>query len=157
MAQSLQSCFKRPSRVEACRASRRIRSGTEKIMAIRIEKAFSCRFIDAGAKVLLELTNETERTLRTIEILTVFLTDQETRGGGPSQAHIRFDALKSIQAKEKAVLSHRTWINGQPADSDRDQMERLKVVAGESSPYVLHISWEEAEGKTQFQRIPVGH
>ena len=121
------------------------------------EKPFIFRFIDARPKVLLELTNATEKTLKSIEILTVFLKDEETPGGGPSQAHIRFDAIKSMQPKETAVLSHRTWINGRPADADRDQLGRLKVIAGEVSPYVLDISWENAHGKTQFQRIPVGH
>jgi len=33
----------------------------------------------------------------------------------------------------------------------RDQLERLKVVVGETSPYVLEISWQDAEGKTRFQ------
>lgn len=121
------------------------------------EKPFIFRFIDASPKVLLELTNATEKTLKSIEILTVFLKDEETPGGGPSQAHIRFDAIKSMQPKETAVLSHRTWINGSPAGIDHDQLERLKVIAGEASPYVLDISWEDAHGKTQFQRIPVGH
>jgi len=122
-----------------------------------IQKPFIFRFIDAPSGVLLELTNVTETTLRSIEILTVFLKDEATPGGGPSQAHIRFDALKSMQPKEKAVLSHRTWVNGRPADADCDQLGRLKVIAGEVSPYVLDISWEDAEGKTRFQRIPVGH
>ena len=121
------------------------------------EKPFSFRFIDARPKVLLELTNATDTTLKSVEILTVFLKDEETPGGGPSQAHIRFDAIKSMQPKETAVLSHRTWINGRPTDADRDQLGRLKVIAGEVSPYVLDISWENAYGKTQFQRIPVGH
>jgi hypothetical protein len=121
------------------------------------EKSFIFRFIDARPKVLLELTNATQEMLRSIEILTVFLKDEETPGGGPSQAHIRFDAIKSMQPKETAVLSHRTWINGRPADADSDQLGRLKVIAGEVSPYVLDISWENALGKTQFQRIPVGH
>lgn len=121
------------------------------------QKPFIFRFIDAPSGVLLELTNVTEITLRSIEILTVFLKDEVTPGGGPSQAHIRFDALKSMQPKEKAVLSHRTWINGRPADADCDQLGRLKVIAGEVNPYVLDISWEDAEGKTRFQRIPVGH
>lgn len=122
-----------------------------------IEKPFIFRFIDAKPKVLLELTNATEKTLKSIEILTVFLKDEETLGGGPSQAHIRFDSIKSMQPKEKAVLSHTTWINGRPADLDHDQLERLKVIAGEVRPYVLDISWEDAEGKTRYQRIPVGH
>ena len=121
------------------------------------EKPFIFRFIDAPAKVLLELTNVSEKTLRSIDILTVFLRDEATPGGGPSQAHIRFDAVKSMQPSEKAVLSHRTWINGRPANPDDDQLGRLKVVPGELSPYVLDISWEDAEGKTRYQRIPVGH
>ena len=120
------------------------------------KKTFIFRFIDARPKVLLELTNATEQTLKSIEILTVFLKDEET-DGGPSQAHIRFDAIKSMLPKEAAVLAHRTWINGRPADVNHDQLGRLKVVAGEVSPYVLDISWEDTEGKARFQRIPVGH
>ena len=123
----------------------------------KTEKPFIFRLIEAPSKVLLELTNATDNTLRSIEILTIFLKDEETPGGGPSQAHIRFDAVKSMQPKEKAVLSHRTWINGRPADTDHDQLGRLKVIAGQRNPYVLDISWEDAEGKTRFQRIPVGH
>ena len=123
----------------------------------KAEKSFIFRFIDTSSRVLLELTNATDNTLKSIEILTIFLKDEETPGGGPSQAHIRFDAVKSMQPKEKAVLSHKTWINGRPADTDHDQLGRLKVIAGEVNPYVLDISWEDAEGKTRFQRIPVGH
>jgi hypothetical protein len=125
--------------------------------SIKTEKPFTFRFIDVGSKVLLELTNANDQPLRSIEILTIFLKDEETPGGGPSQAHIRFDAIKSIQPREKAVLSHRTWINGKPADLEGDQLERLKIIPGEVSPYVLHISWEDAEGKSRFQRIAVGH
>ena len=121
------------------------------------DKSFAFKFIDASPKVLLELTNATEQTLKSIEILTVFLKDEETLGGGPSQVHIRFDAVKSMQPSERAVLSHRTWINGRPSEADRDQLGRLKIIAGEVSPYVLDISWEDPEGKTRFQRIPVGH
>jgi hypothetical protein len=58
---------------------------------------------------------------------------------------------------EKAVLSHRTWINGRPSDRSQDQLGRLKVIAGELSPYVLDISWQDVEGKARYQRIPVGH
>ena len=123
----------------------------------RIEKPFVFRFIEAPSTVLLELTNVTEVNLKSIEILTVFLKDQETPGGGPSQAHIRFDGIKSIQPKERVVLTHRTWINGKPAPADSDQLARLKVIAGEVSPYVLDISWEDADGKTRYQRVPVGH
>ena len=125
--------------------------------SMKTEKPFIFRLIDAPSKVLLELTNATDKTLKSIEILTIFFKDEETPGGGPSQAHIRFDAVKSMQPQEKAVLSHRTWINGRPADPDHDQLGRLKVIAGEVSPYVLDISWEDAEGKTRYQRIPVGH
>ena len=122
----------------------------------KTEKPLVFRFVDTEP-ILLELTNATEQTLKSIEILTIFLKDEETPGGGPSQAHIRFDAVKSMQPKEKAVLSHKTWINGRPADTDHDQLGRLKVIAGEVNPYVLDISWEDAEGKTRFQRIPLGH
>lgn len=120
-------------------------------------KAFTFRFIDTKPRVLLELKNATEKPLRSIEILTVFLKDEKTPDGGPSQAHIRFDAVKAMLPQESAVLSHRTWINGKPANDECDQMGRLRVIAGEVSPYVLDISWENAEGKRRFQRIPVGH
>ena len=123
----------------------------------KTETPFTARFIDAGSKVLLELMNATDQTLRCVEILTVFLKEEDTAGGGPSRAHIRFEAVKHIQPKEKAVLSHRTWIDGKPVAPDRDQMERLKVIEGEVRPYVLDISWENVEGITRFQRIPVGH
>jgi len=36
-------------------------------------------------------------------------------------------------------------------------MARLEVVLGSIKPYVLDISWEDVNGKAQFQRIPVGH
>lgn len=120
-------------------------------------KPFTFRFVESGSNVVLELVNATEQTLESIEILTVFLKDEETPGGGPSQAHIRFEAVNSILPKQKAVLSHRTWINGKPAGLDRDQLARLKIVTGAVTPYVLDISWQDAEGKTRFQRIPVGH
>ncbi len=123
----------------------------------KTEKPFTFEFIDEGSKVLLGLTNETDQTLKCIEVLTVFLKDEETPGGGPSQAHIKFKDIESIRPKEKVVLSHRTWINGKPADPNQDQLARLKIIAGEVKPYVLDISWEDADGKSRFQRIPVGH
>lgn len=126
-------------------------------MSHKIEKPFTARFIGAEEKVLLELTNTTDEMLRGVEILAVFLADQGTPGGGPSRSHIKFDALRSVKPKEKAVLSHRTWIDGKPAGAGHDQLERLKVVAGEVKPYVLDISWQDGEGKTRYQRIPVGH
>ena len=122
-----------------------------------MEKPFTARFIDDGARVLLELTNTGDEPCKGVEILAVFLKDEDTPGGGPSRAHIKFDTVKSVLPKEKAVLSHKTLIDGRAADADRDQLERLKAVAGEVKPYVLDISWEDGEGKTRYQRIPVGH
>jgi hypothetical protein len=123
----------------------------------RTEKPFTVEFIDEGSQVLLGLTNETDQTLKCVEVLTVFLKDEETTGGGPSQANIKFKDTECIYPNQKVVLSHRTWINGKPVDSSQDQLERLKVIAGEAKPYVLDISWENTEGKTRFQRIPIGH
>ena len=117
---------------------------------------FLIRFVDTKPRVLLELTNTTEMTLRSIDILTVFLKDEGPTAGS-SRAHIRFDRISSVQPNEKAVIYHRTWINGTPASEAQDQIGRLQVVAGAVKPYVLDISWEDQEGKTQFQRIPVGH
>ncbi len=101
--------------------------------------------------------NGTDETLKCVEILTVFLKDEETPGGGASQAHIRFEALESIRPQERAILPHRTWVNGKPANLNQDQLERLRDIAGKTKPYVLDISWQNPEGKTRFQRIPVGH
>ena len=119
-------------------------------------KPFTARFIDAGGKVLLELTNTSDEAFKCVEILAVFLKDEETPGG-PSRAHVKFEAVVRMQPKEKAVLSRKTLIDGKTADAEHDQLERLKVIAGEIKPYVLDISWENVEGKTRYQRIPVGH
>jgi hypothetical protein len=131
----------------------------EKIMTIngRAVKPFTARFIDEGSGVRLELMNETDQTLKGVEILAVFLKDEETPGGGPSRASIKFEAIRCVRPREKTVLSHRTWIDGKPVDHNRDQLARLKIIAGEVKPYVLDISWEDADGRSQFQRIPVGH
>jgi hypothetical protein len=126
-------------------------------MSTNTAKPLTVRFIDVEAAVRLELSNETDHALKGVEILTVFLKDMETPGGGPSQAHIRFDAVSSIRPKENVLLSHKTWVNGKIADAGADLLSRLKVIAGEVKPYVLDISWEDPEGKTRFQRIPVGH
>jgi hypothetical protein len=112
-------------------------------------------FMDTQPRMLMEITNTTASTLKSVEILTVFLKDLESLG--PSRAHIRFDTIKSIQPNEKVVVSHRTWINGSPASDAQDQIRRLEVVAGAAEPYVLDISWENVEGKMRFQRISVGH
>ena len=122
----------------------------------KMEKPITVRFIDAEAGVFLELTNTTDRPLQSVEVLTIFLKDEETPGG-PSRAHIRFEAIKYLQPKDKAVLSHKTLVDGKPVDSSQDALERLKVIADETKSYVLDISWEDADGKSQYQRIPVGH
>lgn len=120
-----------------------------------MKRTFNFRFINGPSTVLVELTNSSEMTLKSVEILTIFLEDKETPGGGPSQAHIRFDGVKSMKPGETMVLSHRTWVNGKPADADHDQMEQLKLIANQVNPYALEISWEEPDGKMRFQRIPV--
>ena len=117
--------------------------------------ALAIRFMDTRPRMLMEITNTTASTLKFVEILTVFLKDEDQ--SGLSRAHIRFDPIKSVQPNEKAVVSHRTWINGRPASDAQDQIGRLEVVVGAVKPYVLDISWEDVDGKTQFQRIAVGH
>ena len=122
------------------------------------EAPFTARFIDEGVNIHLELMNTSDQQVKCVEILTVFLKSEESAGGNNiSQAHIKFETVKSIQPKEKAVLSHRTWIDGKPVAPQQDRLERLKVIAGGVKSYVLDISWENAEGKSQYQRIPVGH
>jgi hypothetical protein len=130
----------------------------EKIMTIfgKTEETFAVGFIDEGSKILLEVMNKTDQTLKCVEILTVFLKDEETPGS-PSRTHISFEGLTSIQANEKSIMSHKTWIDGKPAALSQDQLARLKVMAGEERPYVLDFSWQDAQGKTRYQRIPVGH
>jgi hypothetical protein len=112
--------------------------------------------MDTRPRMLMEITNTTTSPLKSVEILTVFLKDEEGSNSF-SRAHIRFDPIKSVQPNEKAVVSHRTWIDGSPASDAQDQIGRLEVVAGAVKPYALDISWEDEDGKTQFQRIPVGH
>src|SRR6478672_12540841 len=118
------------------------------------QKTLTARFLETKPRVLLELTNATEKTLKSVEVLTIFLKTNTTLNGY-SQAHIRFDAIKLMLPHQTAVMSHRTWIDGRPASDERDQMTQLTTVAGTFSPYVLDISWEDAEGKARFQRIPV--
>ena len=114
------------------------------------------RFIDTHPRMLMELTNTSVNLLKSVEILTVFLKDRQ-RFPTPSRAHIRFDPIRFVQPNEKAVVYHRTWNNGRPSTDAQDQIAQLEVVAGEVKPYVLDISWEDVDGKIQFQRIPVGH
>lgn len=122
-----------------------------------IEKPFTIEFTDGGAGARLELTNTTDSSLKSVEVLSVFLKDEDTPGGGPSRAHIRFESLKCIRPGEKTLIPHRTWIDGKPAAAEADLLARLEVRAGQVKPYVLDISWEDASGKTRYQRIPVGH
>jgi hypothetical protein len=124
-------------------------------MSTNTQKPFTIRFIDLEADVRLELSNAADQPLKCVEILTVFLKDLETPGGGPSQAHIRFDAVPSIPPRGNVVLSHKTWVNGKI--SGADLMGRLKVITGQIKPYVLDISWQDPDGKARFQQIPVGH
>ncbi len=126
-------------------------------MSANTAKPLTVRFIEVEADVRLELSNDANHALKCVEILTVFLKDLETPGGGPSQAHIRFEAVGSIRSKENVVLSHKTWVNGKIVEASADLLARLKVIAGEVKPYVLDISWQDPEGKTRYQRIPVGH
>jgi hypothetical protein len=122
----------------------------------RTSETFTVIFIDEGSKVRLELVNETEHTLKCVEILTVFLKDEENPGS-PSRIHISFTSLNSIRPKEQAAVTHKTWIDGKPAPPESDQLKRLKEMAGENKPYTLDISWEDEYGKARFQRMKVGH
>src|SRR6478735_4074788 len=100
------------------------------------QKTLTARFLDTKPRVLLELTNATEKTLKSVEVLTIFLKTTTSLSRGFSQAHIRFDAIKLMLPHQTAVMSHRTWIDGKPASDERDQMTQLTIVAGQFSPYV---------------------
>lgn len=113
--------------------------------------------MDEGPSLLLELTNATQQTLKSVEILTIFLKNAESSPVGPAQVHIRFDSVDRILPAEKSVFSHTTLINGKVAEDDREQLARLQAVDGAPNPYILDISWQDTEGRTRFQRIPVGH
>jgi hypothetical protein len=92
-----------------------------------------------------------------VEILTVFLKNEEAMGIGPAQVHIRFEAVERILPAEKSIVHHSIWINGKPAETAGEHLQRLQPIEGKANPYVLDISWQNAEGRTRFQRIPVGH
>lgn len=114
------------------------------------------RFIATNTRVQMEITNTAASPLKSVEILTVFLKDRQGLTT-PSRAHIRFEPIRSIQPNEKVMVSHRTWIDGRLASEVQDKLRCLEVLAGAPKPYVLDISWEDVDGKIQFQRIPVGH
>lgn len=120
-------------------------------------KTLTFKLIDDQSPVHLELRNEADHTLKSVEVLTIFLKDVDTPGGGPSRVHIRFQPIGAIRPKENVVLPHQIWVDGKLAEAGSNGVARLKVIAGEAKPYVLDVSWEDPEGKTRFQRIPVGH
>ena len=126
-------------------------------MANNKPKPFTYEIVNEGSNVLLELTNATKETLKGVEILTVFLKNEDASGWGPSQVHIRFEAVERILPAEKSIMHHTIWINGKQADANGDHLQRLQTIDGKANPYVLNISWQNPEGKTRFQRIPVGH
>lgn len=126
-------------------------------MSANTAKPLTLTFIDDQSRVRMELSNDADHVLKDVEVLTVFLKDLETPGGGPSRAHIKFNQIDSIRPKENVVLSPQIWVNGKIADQASNLLARLQVVAGEAKPYVLDISWQDPDGKTRFQRIPVGH
>ena len=126
-------------------------------MSANAAKPLTLKFVDDQSKVRMELSSDADHVLKGVEVLTVFLKDLETPGGGPSRAHIKFDQIDSIRPKENVVLSAQIWVNGKISDQASELLARLQVVAGEVKPYVLDISWQDPDGKTRFQRIPVGH
>lgn len=126
-------------------------------MANNKPKPFTYKFVNDGANLLLELTNATKHVLKRVEILTVFLKNDDALGWGPSQVHIRFEPVEHMLPSQKSIMHHTIWINGKQAESDGDYLHQLKVVEGKTNPYVLDVSWQDPEGKTRFQRIPVGH
>lgn len=126
-------------------------------MANNKPKPFTYKFVNEGSDLLLELTNATREVLKRVEILTVFLKNDEAIGWGPSQVHIRFEAVERILPAERSIMHHTIWINGKQAETKSEHLHRLQAIEGKANPYVLDISWQNAEGKTRFQRIPVGH
>lgn len=126
-------------------------------MANNKQKPFTYKIVNDGSSVLLELTNATKETLKSVEILTVFLKNEEASAAGPSQVHIRFEAVERILPAEKSIMHHTIWVNGTQAEAHTDHLQRLQAIEGKANPYVLDISWQNAEGRTRFQRIPVGH
>ena len=119
-------------------------------------RPFTYKFVNEGSDLLLELTNATKQVLKQVEILTVFLKNDDALGWGPSQIHIRFEAVERILPSEKSIMHHTIWINGKQT-AGCDHLQQLQVIDGKVKPYVLDISWQDTDGKTRFQRIPLGH
>lgn len=120
-------------------------------------KAFTYKFVNEGPNLLLELTNATKEVTKCVEILTVFLKNEDAASFGPSQVHIRFEAVEHIMPAEKSIMPHSIWINGKEVEASGDHLHRLQNIEGKPNPYVLDISWQNSAGKTRFQRIPVGN
>jgi hypothetical protein len=123
----------------------------------KLIKPFTALFDENGANLRLALTNTTDQRLREVEVLTIFLRDEDTPGGGPSRAHLKFETVNLVLPNEQVLLSHRTWIDGSPAGPEMDQLERLRAAVADGNRYILDISWQDPYGKSQFQRIPIGH
>lgn len=119
------------------------------------ENPFMFRFTESESKVFLELFNGCYQTLRNVEIFTVVLDDEEIIDSIPPKVSISFADLKFINSKQWIILSHKTWIDGKPTHAKHDQLSRLKAITGQAKTYVLDISWDNAEGKRRFQRIPM--
>ena len=79
------------------------------------------RFMDTKPRMLMEITNATTTTLKSVEILTVFLKDEQ--GSAAPLATFRFDPQIQFN-KRKGGCSHRTWINGRQRNDAQDQIGR---------------------------------
>ena len=66
-------------------------------------KPFTYKFVNDGSNLLLELTNATRQVLKRVEILTVFLKNDDALGWGPSQVHIRFEGVARILPAENSI------------------------------------------------------
>lgn len=125
-------------------------------MSASIEKPLTFHLIDEPSNIRLELRNGADYPLKCVDVLTIFLKDTDSPGG-PSMVHISFQQINSIRPQENIVLAPKIWVDGKVAGADSGVLARLKVIAGQAKPYVLEVSWQDPEGKTRFQRIPVGH
>jgi hypothetical protein len=125
-------------------------------LSAALAKPLTFKLIDEQSRLRLELTNEADHPLKCVEVLTIFLKDIDPPGG-PSRVHIRFEQIAVIRPKENVVLPHQIWVDGKLVDAGSPGLARLKIIAGEVKPYVLDVSWQDPDGKTRFQRIPVGH
>lgn len=119
-------------------------------------QVFTVDFVEVNEMLRLELNNRSDQVVRQVEILTIFLK-AETSVVVPSAAHIKFEVIETIRPGERVIVRHRTWEGGKPIALNLDQLNRLELVSGEETPYILDLSWQDPHGKTRFQRISVGH